>query len=202
VGVINVWFFRQVGDISPVDDSAYFFRVVDTDFTPRLPFFALTQLAGMFKTAGPGWFEETAGPVTRIGAWRDRLDDRASGRGYMTPVNSESAVRLQFVGTQVTVSFFGERDCGRFVARVDRGSEQQFSVPAAGPPQVVVASGLPLTAHTLEIAALDAGSGGCGIDAFQVSAEQPGTPGYVVALLVAAVSAGLLGITGLAVRRS
>lgn len=34
LGVVNIWYFRQVGDIPPTR-ADYFFRMVDPDFTPR-----------------------------------------------------------------------------------------------------------------------------------------------------------------------
>lgn len=43
-GVFLVWYFRQVGDISP-DSSEYYFRLVDPDFTPRPVYRAIQKAA-------------------------------------------------------------------------------------------------------------------------------------------------------------
>ncbi len=42
-GVFMIWYFRQVGSI-PVDNAAYYFRMVDVDFTPR-PVYTAVQAA-------------------------------------------------------------------------------------------------------------------------------------------------------------
>jgi hypothetical protein len=43
-GVFFVWYFRQVGDVSP-EDSEYYFRLVDPDFTPRPVYRAIQKAA-------------------------------------------------------------------------------------------------------------------------------------------------------------
>jgi hypothetical protein len=42
LGVVNIWYFRQVGDISP-EQPAYYFALVDPEFNPRLVYKALRQ---------------------------------------------------------------------------------------------------------------------------------------------------------------
>ncbi|MBN1399426.1 MAG: hypothetical protein JXA74_01235, partial [Anaerolineae bacterium] len=43
-GVLNIWYFRQVGNIPP-DRADYYFRMVDVDFTPRPLYFAVQDVA-------------------------------------------------------------------------------------------------------------------------------------------------------------
>ena len=50
VGSIMIWYFRQVGDISPAQ-SEYYFRMVEPDFAPRPVYFAVKRAA----TARRGW---------------------------------------------------------------------------------------------------------------------------------------------------
>jgi len=69
LGVINLWFFRQVGDISAKDSAEYFFRVVDVDFTPRPVFFKLQEFSKGYEVAGPGAYQETSAAVERKGKW-------------------------------------------------------------------------------------------------------------------------------------
>lgn len=40
LGVVNIWYFRQVGDVSP-DRAAYYFALVDPEFQPRPVYLAL-----------------------------------------------------------------------------------------------------------------------------------------------------------------
>ena len=50
VGAIMIWYFRQVGDITPAQ-SEYYFRMVEPDFAPRQVYFAVKRAA----TARRGW---------------------------------------------------------------------------------------------------------------------------------------------------
>jgi hypothetical protein len=44
LGAVNLWYFRQVGDVPP-DRAAYYFALVDPDFTPRPVYEAVRQAA-------------------------------------------------------------------------------------------------------------------------------------------------------------
>jgi hypothetical protein len=43
-GIFCIWYFRQVGDV-PETRADYYFRMVDTDFTPRLLYEAVRSVA-------------------------------------------------------------------------------------------------------------------------------------------------------------
>ncbi|MCL4508867.1 MAG: beta-galactosidase [Chloroflexi bacterium] len=47
VGVVNIWYFRQVGSI-PKTDSAYYFDMVDPDFNPELVYGAVRDAAAQW----------------------------------------------------------------------------------------------------------------------------------------------------------
>jgi hypothetical protein len=44
LGVVNIWYFRQVGDVPP-DRPAFYFALVDPDFSPRPVYLALQEAA-------------------------------------------------------------------------------------------------------------------------------------------------------------
>jgi hypothetical protein len=44
LGVVNIWYFRQVGDVPP-DRAAYYFALVDPEFNPRPVYEAVRQAA-------------------------------------------------------------------------------------------------------------------------------------------------------------
>ena len=44
LGVVNIWYFRQVGDV-PADRAAYYFALVDPEFRPRPVYEAVRQAA-------------------------------------------------------------------------------------------------------------------------------------------------------------
>ena len=58
LGVFNIWYFRQVGDLTP-DRSDYYFRMVDVDFTPRLVYQRIKEVATASAAARPGLYQET-----------------------------------------------------------------------------------------------------------------------------------------------
>jgi hypothetical protein len=66
LGVINIWYFRQVGDVPP-DRPAYYFALVDPEFNPRPVYEALRQASqGMEVAPGTGGQAEASGQVARL----------------------------------------------------------------------------------------------------------------------------------------
>jgi hypothetical protein len=99
IGVLSIWYFRQVGDIPP-DQAAYYFRMVDVDFIPRRVYFAVKDKAAQLAEAGPGYYEETNPAVDAShGAWRSRIDPQAS---------SQSVLISDSPGNSLTFAFFGQ----------------------------------------------------------------------------------------------
>lgn len=97
VGVVNIWYFRQVGLIPP-DRSEYYFRLVDVDFTPRLAIHAIKRDAKSLSLAGPGYYEETAPPVTTLGSWQRPVEAQASGGSYLATSTAGASVGFSFFG--------------------------------------------------------------------------------------------------------
>lgn len=104
LGVINIWYFRQVGDIPP-DRSDYYFRMVDVDFTPRLVYLRLKEVATFPQVAQPGLYQETnlavnlSGPPQNLHPWQPVLNPRASaGRQVLT----------RLPGARVNIKFWGD----------------------------------------------------------------------------------------------
>jgi hypothetical protein len=92
VGVINIWYFRQVGDIPP-DRADYYFRMVDVDFTPRLVYLRVKELAAFPQVAQPGTHQETNMAVALQGNWQPHLTPNAlSGREIVTRAPGARAI--------------------------------------------------------------------------------------------------------------
>jgi hypothetical protein len=51
LGVVNIWYFRQVGDIPP-DRASYYFALVDPEFNPRPVYGAVREAAQEMSLAG------------------------------------------------------------------------------------------------------------------------------------------------------
>lgn len=98
LGVVNIWYFRQVGDIPP-ERADYYFRMVDVDFTPRLVYHRLKDLAATMPTAQPGFYQETNPAIEYSGVWQPYLSPRANlGRELVT----------RQPGARATIRFWGD----------------------------------------------------------------------------------------------
>lgn len=208
IGVINVWYFRQVGDF-PTDRADYYFRVVDTDFTPRLVYYKLKEIGASLQVAAPGYYEETNPAVKVRGNWIPLLKKDASGGGVFASSNPGDTITLTFQGTGVNLVYFGDEASGRLSIKVDgrsyeipsgknKGSTyvELFHKDKPGPAKETIVEGLPPGRHTLELTVssdIPPGSQGrlCTIDAFEVVNEPSFWLFYALSVLLVL---GLLGL--------
>ncbi|NOZ05511.1 MAG: hypothetical protein GXP41_04040 [Chloroflexi bacterium] len=100
VGAMNIWYFRQVGAISP-ELAEYYFRLVDVDFTPRPVYLALQQAAPEWGTAGPGTYQETSAAITRSGNWQLRHAPEASAGLELASITPGDMLTVTFRGPAV-----------------------------------------------------------------------------------------------------
>jgi hypothetical protein len=207
-GVFNIWYFRQVGNISP-DRSDYYFRMVDVDFTPRLVYYAVQEAAKELAGAvGPGYYQETNPSVTLNGPWQTELDEKASGQTQAVTAVAGSTVELSFVGQNVDLIASVGPDGGRLAVSLDGRPVEDLSTSTDGRSYVDLFSPvrrwqqrIPLAyqvddaEHTVLLTVLDradlASSGTLiAIDAFEVTrGEQPSPPYKVIAALSLATMA-------------
>lgn len=103
-GVFNIWYFRQVGDITP-DRSDYYFRMVDVDFTPRLVYQRIKDTATSPVISKPGMYQETDPAVELRGpggdlrsSWQPRLDARDSAGREMVTRQPGAIATIRFWG--------------------------------------------------------------------------------------------------------
>jgi polysaccharide biosynthesis protein PslG len=163
VGVLNIWYFRQVGTIAP-DQSDYYFRMVDVDFTPR-PVYQLVKAAAASQgVAVAGYFEESDPAVSTRGGWTAIRDERASGAAYLTPSAAGASLSFTFRGDRLELVVTRGPKGARLRVTVD-GSEANalplndqgqaiLSLNGSQPAwqeNVLVASGLIQGAHTAQI---------------------------------------------------
>ena len=99
-GVFMIWYFRQVGSI-PEDQPSYYFRMVDTDFTPRLLYLAVQDAAHLEQVAGPGLYQETNPGVRTYGSWRTVIDASASGGSFIRSDKPGDSITFAFRGTGI-----------------------------------------------------------------------------------------------------
>jgi hypothetical protein len=105
VGVFNIWYFRQVGDVPP-DRADYYFRIVDVDFTPRLIYQRLKDVATQQVIAYPGIYQETDPAVELRGP---SSDTRANWQPLLDPLASAGReISTRQPGGRALVRFWGD----------------------------------------------------------------------------------------------
>ncbi|MEK7217352.1 MAG: hypothetical protein AAB289_17355, partial [Chloroflexota bacterium] len=162
VGVMNTWYFRQVGDI-PVTRSDYFFRMVDTDFTPRRVFHEVQGLSQELLVAGPGLHQATSASVSPGPGWTERAAaDGSPGRTLSGP-QQDSRITIRFRGSHLAITATGGAAPARVRVVVDGGSPglatrllgtvTEVNLPSAtsGPTSVPIVSGLTTGMHTVTL---------------------------------------------------
>ena len=100
-GVFNIWYFRQTGQQYAPDDAAYYFRMVDVDFTPRRVYDAVQDATGALFVAPPGHFEETNPAVAAGSGWQGVIAPEASGQALLESTESGASLTFTFRGHSV-----------------------------------------------------------------------------------------------------
>lgn len=198
-GVLNIWYFRQVGSISP-DRSDYYFRMVDVDFTPRLVYYRVKEAAEqMLGPVGPGYYQETNPAVSLDGRWLAEIETRASGQAHVTSDVGGANLTFTFVGENVDVIAWRGPDGGRLGVTLDghrvdglpRNGEGQSYVDLFSPvtrwqQRIPLVHQVEHAEHTLQLSVLEtpnlASEGNrVAIDAFEVTTGEHPSVSYVLA---------------------
>ncbi|MBL7200069.1 MAG: beta-galactosidase [Anaerolineae bacterium] len=119
VGVFNIWYFRQVGNIHP-EDPGYYFRMVDVDWIPRRVYFAVQDRAAQLREAGPGYYEETHPAVyADPGRWITEIDRQSSGQAVLASETPGSNLTFTFRGDEVSLEAWFGPEGGQLLATLD-----------------------------------------------------------------------------------
>ncbi len=209
VGVINIWYFRQVGDI-PITRSDYFFRMVDLDFTPRPVYYSIKDLSKEYKVSGVGTYQETNGAVQSQGNWSIKLDASAQGGTVLHTPEQGQRLIFKFSGTQVSMVTKSGPNKGGFRVLIDgkdpklgsRDKDGSFVEVAQAPSDnsvtLLLASNLGEGEHNVELVTLKtANSPDAGewlIDAFVVENSPGSTASRPLWIFGVLAALGLLGL--------
>jgi hypothetical protein len=212
IGVINLWYFRQVGDMSPAERADYYFRAVDVDFTPRLVYHGLKQVAAGLHIVPPGRHQETSSGVELRGSWRHRRASEAEAGGFVVSSQAGSTFTFSFYGGDIALVVRRSPTGGLAEVKIDganppgwsfegRRAVLDFSAPVPEFDSVPIASGLGPGPHTLQLTVLGSGESGgeVAVDAIQVGQAQVSTWPFYLQIGLAAV--GVLGLVASFVRR-
>lgn len=206
-GAFMIWYFRQVGNLSP-DEAEYYFRMVDTDFTPRQVYLAVKDATEQQREVGHGLYQEMNAAITRYGSWAQMTDPDASGQAELRSSIPGDSVTLSYRGQAVSLLTRTGPDGGRALVTLDgrpvpglERDESGYSYISLYSAEEVPGALLPLVtadqpgSHTLRLtiaAQPDPASAGnrVVIDAFEVrSGETPSA-----SLLPLSAGLGALGV--------
>lgn len=184
VGVFNIWYFRQVGDIPP-DRADYYFRMVDVDFTPRLVYLRLKEVATFPQVAQVGSYQETNPAAILNGNWQPLLNERASGGSVLVTRQPGARASIKFYGDGFDLVMQRGPTAGRAWVTLDGQKVTTLPLDVNGNSyielsapdeewqvRIPVARDLPRRTHTVELVVGQ--SGDVGFDGFVVYAD--GTP--------------------------
>jgi hypothetical protein len=205
-GVFNIWYFRQTGQQYTPDDAAYYFRLVDVDFTPRRVYDALQDATGALFTAPPGHFEETNPAVAADAGWSGVIAPEASGQAAIESDDTGASMTFAFQGHSLDLIARRGPGEGRLLVTVDGRnvaglpSDEQgrsyldlFAPTPIWQTRLPIASGLASGQHVVRLTVGEGERVQCNVDAFEVNVGQP--PAFPF-LPVAGLGAGLLAAAG------
>jgi len=103
VGVVNFWFFKRASDAER-DQSWYYFRMVEPDFTP-LPVYEAVRdyITSLTPTLYPGTHQEDHWALEYNGDWRTVHDSTAALGAYRQAAAPGTTLRLAFEGASLTL---------------------------------------------------------------------------------------------------
>jgi hypothetical protein len=206
VGVVNLWYFRQVGNIVS-DNAEYYFRLVDVDFTPRLVLSRVQEATRKYAVAGPGEYQETDPAITWRGRWELRQSARARGTLEMVSHTPGAQAIIRFWGDSLDLVSVRGPDSGRVYVSLkgeappnlprDSAGHAYLDLASEGPRvygRVPVLTDLGRGAHTVELTVASQ-EGEVVLDGFTVQAAN--VPNFPTREVAIAAVLGLLAAVGL-----
>jgi len=185
-GVFNIWYFRQTGQQYTPDEAAYYFRMVDVDFTPRRVYDAVQDATDALFVASAGHLEETNPAVAADAGWHGVIAAEASGRGLLESSKPGSSLTFTFRGHAVDLIARRSPQDGRLLVTLDgrnvaglptddRGrSYLDLHAPlSVWRARLPIASGLVASQHVLRLTLSDDQQASGNVDAFEVNAAPP-----------------------------
>ncbi len=201
-GVFNIWYFRQTGQQYTPDEAAYYFRMVDVDFTPRRVYDAVQDATRSLFVAPSGHFEESHPAIVADASWHGAIAKEASGQALLECDLPETSLTFTFRGHSVDLIARQGPGEGRLLVTLDgrnvnglptdgqgRSYLDLYATAVVWQARLPIASGLAPDQHVVRLT-LSAGQPmSANVDAFQVNTGQP--PAFPV-LPVAILGAGIL----------
>jgi len=156
VGVVNFWFFKRATD-QEKDQSWYYFRMVEPDFTPLPVYDALKAYTHSDEahTLYPGVHQEDHWLLSYAGDWETRPAPAATAGGigaYRVTADPQASLSLAFEGTELWLRV-GPDASGTLSYSVGGAAEQSAAFTPGE--QIRLAGGLAAGRHTIAIRPAD-----------------------------------------------
>lgn len=206
-GTFNIWYFRQTGQQYTPDEAAYYFRMVDIDFTPRRVYDAVQDATSALFVAPAGHFEETNPAVAAEAGWHGVIAGEASGQALLEADTPGASLTFAFRGR--AVDLIARRDPQACLLLVTLDGRNVSGLPTDGQgrsyldlnalstawqARLPIASGLAPGQHVVRLTVGDGDQSVCNVDAFEVDAGQ--TQPFPL-LPVALLAVGILIVAGI-----
>lgn len=186
-GVFNIWYFRQTGQQYAPDEAAYYFRMVDVDFTPRRVYDAVQDATSAIFVAPAGHFQETHPAVSVTDGWWGVIAGEASGQALFESDKPGASLTFTFRGHSVDlIARRGPQESRLLVTLdghnvdglpTDDQGRSYLDLSAPSTPEwqarLPIASGLASEQHVVRLTVSDGEQGRGNVDAFEVNAGQP-----------------------------
>jgi polysaccharide biosynthesis protein PslG len=196
MGVINVWFFKRASDAEK-DQSWYYFRMVEPDFSPLPLYGALKGEAQQPPVMYPGYHQEDHWAAYYLGSWRSVADPQAVLGGYQESGSDlASGVRFTFSGTDLDLVLRMKPDGGRLAVACDDADPVQVDTRRSSIESIGVSACRRLRDghHEASIQVLASGDSptSVGIDGYVVRRTLWGRMDRVLGIAAACVSVAVL----------
>ena len=127
LGVINIWYFRQVGDI-PDTKGEFYFRMVDPEFTPRLLYTEVARATTPQRLAVPGRYAPLSAALLTRGRW----STTTAKDGQPIAIQSASqgdTLDVRFQGNTLTLEGIRSPQGGRLGVLIDGSTDALQNLP-------------------------------------------------------------------------
>jgi len=128
MGVMNYWFLKRATD-QEKDQTFYYFRMLEPDFTPLPVYDAMREYANRPPVMRIGCHQEDHWALQWHGAWRHQRDDKAVLGRYVVGASGDG-LDVTFEGTDIELVTARGPGMGRLLYSVDDGPSQALDLSA------------------------------------------------------------------------
>jgi hypothetical protein len=127
LGVVNIWYFRQVGDI-PDTKGEFYFRMVDPEFTPRLLYNEVAKATAPQRLALPGRYSPLSAALLTKGRW-STTPTTGDQPVAIQSMSQGDIIDIHFQGNMLALEGFRSPQGGRLGVLVDGSTEAVQDLP-------------------------------------------------------------------------